>query len=64
MTKKQEKIARIFMLVIGITLISSGIIVLLSGKQNFKETLINNFHFFITGGILTFLGLTWRKNKN
>ncbi len=61
MTEKQIKIGRIFMLVLGIIFLLSGIIVLMAGKENFKETLIDNFHFFVTGSILTFLGLTWRK---
>jgi len=61
MTEKQVKIARIFMLILGIVFLLSGIIVFIAGKGNFKETLIDNFHFFVTGSILTFLGLTWRK---
>ncbi len=63
MTEKQIKIGRIFMLVLGIIFLIAGIIVLMAGKENFKETLIDNFHFFVTGGILTFLGLTWKKKK-
>jgi len=63
MTGKQVKIGRIFMLFFGIILIFTGIIVLFVGKETFIETLINYAHFFISGGILTFLGLTWRKKK-
>jgi len=63
MTDKQVKFGRIFMLIIGIVLFGTGIFILVVGKNNFTDTLINNGHFFISGGILTFLGITWRKKK-
>jgi len=63
MTEKQVKIGRVFMLIFGLILFISGLIIIFAGMANFKLNLINNFHFFISGGILIFLGLTWRKNK-
>ena len=64
MTDKQVKFGKIFMLVIGIILLFAGIFILIVGRNNFTDTLINNGHFFISGGILIFLGLSWRKNKD
>ena len=64
MSSKKNKTARVFMFIAGVILFLSGIIVLLAGKDSLKDTLINNFAFFLTGGILIYLGLTWNKKKS
>ena len=64
MSNKKDKIARVFMLIAGVILFLSGIIVLSAEKDSLKDALINNFAFFLTGGILIYLGLTWKKNKS
>ena len=64
MRNTKNKIARIFMFTAGVILFLSGIIILIAEKDAFKDALINNFAFFLTGGILIYLGLTWGKNKS
>jgi hypothetical protein len=58
-----NKVARIFMLVIGSVLTLSGIYIMIIGRKIFFDTLVNNLPFFLSGGILIYLGLTWRKAK-
>lgn len=64
MSNKKNKTARVFMFIAGVILFLSGIIVLIAEKNSLKDALIDNFAFFLTGGILMFLGLTWKKNKS
>ncbi|MCF6365826.1 MAG: hypothetical protein L3J35_06435 [Bacteroidales bacterium] len=54
----KTKLARIFMLIFGVIFLTAGIITFLA-----KIDMTNNFGFFLTGGLLVFLGLTWKKNK-
>ena len=63
MSDKKNKIARFFMLSAGIIFFLSGLIVVMAEDLAKKDVLIDNFAFFLTGGILIYLGLTWKKNK-
>ncbi len=54
----KTKLARIFMLIFGTVFLIAGIFTFLA-----KEDMVNNFGFFLTGGLLILLGLTWKKNK-
>lgn len=58
----KNKIARIFMFVFGVILVSAGLIVVIA-TDNLAETLKQHLVFFLSGGILIFLGLTWKKDK-
>ncbi len=60
--KKKAKISRVFMLIFGIILLIAGIIVVVA-STNLTETLKEHFAFFLSGGILVYLGLTWKKDK-
>ncbi len=62
MSDKRNRIGRIFMLVFGIILFLAGLIVVFSDRENMQDALIGNSTFFLTGGFLIFLGLTWKKN--
>lgn len=54
----KTKLARIFMLIFGIIFLAAGVITFLA-----KMDMVNNFGFFLTGGLLILLGLTWKKGK-
>ena len=63
MSNKKNKIARLFMLGAGVIFFLSGLIVIMAEEHSRKDSLIDNFAYFLTGGILIYLGLTWKKNK-
>ena len=55
MSNRKNKIARIFMFTGGLIFLISGIIVILAEKESLKNALIDNFAFFLSGGILVYL---------
>ena len=63
MNTTRNKIIRAFMLIVGIIMIIAGIIVIMAEVDSFKQALIDNFAFFLSGGILIYLGLTWKKKQ-
>ncbi len=55
------KAARIFMFIVGVILIIAGLYILFVGRKIFFDTLVQNLPFFLSGGILIYLGLTYKK---
>jgi hypothetical protein len=62
MNNKRYKLARIFMFIVGVLMVLGGVIILLAEEDSVKQALIEKFALFLTGGILIYLGLTWKKN--
>jgi hypothetical protein len=63
MNNSKHKAARIFLFLMGIILIIAGIYILIIGRKILFDTLIHNLPFFLSGGILIYLGLTYKKSN-
>jgi uncharacterized membrane protein len=63
MSQTKGRIARIFMFIVGLILFLAGLFMVYAERESLKDAFINNMAFFLSGGILIYLGLTWKKNK-
>lgn len=63
MSQTKARIARIFMFIVGLILFLAGLFMVYAERESLKDAIINNMAFFLSGGILIYLGLTWKKNK-
>jgi len=63
MNKSKGRGARIFLFTIGLIMVLAGTFMVYADRIKFMDALVNNLAFFLTGGILIYFGLTYKKNK-